>query len=676
MGEMPETTLQNGVAIDVAPYAACTIQFQTDETLAVYVSAFDTGDVWTPIDPKAKSFTTAPGTPRDYVAGEWLRFELEGALRMKVEGLAGDTDVALNLHVNPFADNLIVAAATEDSVRAAMEQCFALGGGVVKVLRGVCLLAATLPMLSGVVVEGTTIGDLTFSTIPDSTWAFDEGRMTLFKGDGTFPAFSHNSIDSGTVPTVQADFANEMVTAHGLRFLAFDNFTAAFVEGAMNKGGGFAGTFVDLFVKNTTWYGFAMRNSMHHVADRIHVVDSYRGGVCLIECNVPSSILQTGNMKLGSIFGCPIGNTAGVTAKQRRQAKGVHIYAGDGGSGTCILNEVHMDYVQVNMFNRSALTPLCNFSNGSANVAVPDGSEFLVGMPIRFTGTPAAPFTTNRIYIVRSINGNNIQLSLSRTGSIITASANASNVASVVNGMPNFECVGTTPLSRITNGRFEGLDLEGGAGVFAYTENAQACRFDAVQWGNLANSVGYCGRNSVNCAFESLNDSPSDLDAASSSSLAPAQQGMLDRPGRGFTRDTVLGAFTFSVGGNRHSAIRNDGGFRMAPDAFFGLQDRSISATPGSALTVAQLGGITLTGTTPGQSITLPTVVNATGETGMQGGQVQIVNASNQSWTVNTSGGQLFNGIAGKTSIVIPAGHCFWGRCTATGYGGIVGTVP
>lgn len=673
---MPETTLQNGVAIDVGPYAACTIQFQDNATMAVYVSAFDTGDVWTPIDPTAKSFETAPGTPRSYVAGEWLRFELGGALRMKVEGLAGDIDVALNLHVNPFADHLVVAAATEDSIRAAAQQCFALGGGVVQILRGACLLAATLPLLSGVVYNGTTLGDLTFSTIPDSTWEFDENRMTVLKGDGTFPAFSHNAIDSVTVPTVQADFSNEMVTHHGLTNLAFDNFSAAFVEGAQNKGGGVFGTFINLYVKNTTWYGFAMRNSMHHRTDRIHIVDSWRGGVFLVECNVPSTILQTGNMKLGHVFGCPVGNTAGVTAKQRRQAIGARFFSGDGGSATCILNEIHADYVQINNFNRTALTPLCNFTNTSQDVGVPDGTEFIVGMPIRFTGTPAAPFVANRIYIVREINGNNIRLSLTRTGALITATATASNVASVVNGMPNFECVGNTPLSRITNSRFEGLDLEGGAGAFAFIENAQACRFDAVQWGTMANSVGYCARSSANCAFESLNDAASDIDGNSSSSLAPAQQGMLDRPGRGFTKDTVLNAFTFSVGGNRHSAIRNDGGFRMAPDAFFGIQDRSISATPGSALSVAQLGGITLTGTTSGQSITLPTVVNATGETGMQGGQVQIVNASTQSWTVNTSGGQLFNGIAGKTSIVIPAGHCFWGRCTATGYGGIVGTVP
>lgn len=610
--------------------------------------------------------------------GDVIELDLGYFKTIKVESVTDNEiiDAVANWQSRSFNPTHLIAAADEADIRAAIEFVHSQGGGTVDILAGTAVLTAPLPIYDGVRVRGATLGMLTFTTIPDSFWNFDTGNVTLLVGDGTFNAFQHNHVGTGTLPTDQTVFANEMVTNFAIEGIAFDNFTSAVHIGSQNRGGGFFFHLRDLLIKNTTVWGIRVTNSMHYEIERIHIVNSWQGGAALFEGDCPDSILQTGNCWLRHLFACPMGDGTGSTAKQRRLARGVEFRASHSGGGTGILNEYHAYGVQVNMFQRTGLSATATFTSGNANIGVPDGTEYTVGMVVRFTSTPATGFVTNRAYVVRSVVGNNIQLALDRSSAVITPSS-STTATMLTNGMPGMMVYGDTATSRVNNSDFTALDLEGGYGAGLYLDRPGTSIFSVNQFGSLANNIDIVARGASNCSISSLNTAVTDIDGTSSASYFTGRQTMLDRPGKGMSYETALGGHIFSMGGSGISAIRvtSGDGFRMVTNAAFGLQvvSRTASLTMGNQ----HFGHIVLSGTTSGQNITLPSASNSTGETGNGGCIAVITNASNQSWTIQTTGGQLFNGVAAKTSFVLPAGQMALALSTATGYGaGMFGALP
>jgi hypothetical protein len=668
-------SLTSTTELDVSAYSKVLLQPEAACNAVVQGSTTTSGNLWDVVPVKVyASGVESLGNGGPVLANNIVEVPCEGLARIKVSGLASTTTVRVTRV--PFDNSLIVAAASEASVRAAIEYMNSIGGGTVQVLRGTITLTSPLPLYDGVKVVGTSLGALTFTSIPDSFWNFDTADITLFVGDGTFNAFQHNATGTGTLPTVQADFSNEMITNFGLESLAFDNFTCAVQVGAQNKGGGFLFHMRDLLIKNTKTWGIRLTNSMHYEVERIHVVNSFAGGAALFEGDCPDTILQTGNCFIRHIFACPNGDATGNTAKQRRLAKGVEFRASHSGAGTGILNEVHVYGLQVNMFNRVGLSETATFTNGSANIGVADGTEYAVGMPVRFTTTPAANFATNKIYVVRSVVGNNIQLALDRTSALISAGS-STTATMLCNGQPALAVYGDTATSRVNNSDFYALDLEGGYAAGLYADRPGTSEFVINQFGSLANNVDIVARNCSNVAFKTLNTAVTDIDSASSAGYFTGRQTMLDRPGKGFHFETALNAHTLSVGGSGISGVRMTpgDGFRMAANAGFGLQftGRTASLT----MTNNHFGLITITGTTAGQNITLPVSSSSTGEAGNAGAMVWIVNRSNQNWTIQTQSSQLFNGVAAKTSFTLPAGQMALLISDGTGYGGgLFGLLP
>jgi hypothetical protein len=664
-------SLTSTTELDVSAYSKVLLQPEAACNAVVQGSTATSGNLWDVVPVKVyASGVESFGNGGPVLANNIVEVPCEGLARIKVSGLASTTTVRVTRV--PFDNTLIVAAASEASVRAAIEYLNSIGGGTVQVVRGVVTLTATLPIYNGVKVRGTTLGDLAFTTIPDSTWNFDENDITLFKGNGTFPAFSHNTTGTGTLPTVQADFANEMVSNWGLECIGFDNFTHAVHVGAQNKGGGFFFHLRDLLIKNTKTWGLRITNSMHYEVERIKVVDSFAGGAALFENDVPDTILQTGNCFIRHFFASPNGDFSGNTAKQRRLAKGVEFRSSHSGGGTGALNEVHVYGLQVNMFNRVGLSETATFTNGSANIGVADGTEYAVGMPVRFTTTPASNFSTNKIYVVRSVVGNNLQLALDRTSTVISAGS-STTATMLCNGMPGLAVYGDTASSRVTNSDFYALDLEGGYAAGLYADRPGTCEFVINQFGSLANNVDIVARGCSNVSFQTLNTAVTDIDSTSSACFFRGRQTMLDRPGKGFHFETALNAHTFSVGGSGITAVRMTGGdgFRMAANAGFGLQ--YVSRTASLTMTNQHFGTIVLSGTTAGQNITLPVASTSTGESGNAGALAVIVNRSNQNWTIQTQSSQTFNGVAAKTSFTLPAGQTAFITSDGTGYGAILG---
>lgn len=669
---MPATThaLTDGQALSVSSFSKINIRFNADAEDVKLEGSVADSEFTTIHDRVLYGGPVAEDSlgQTTFSEGRLITLDVGGIEEIRFTG------AATNINVAPFDESLIVAAATEGDVRAAIELVNAQGGGTVVIMRGLVTLTAPLPIYSGVRVRGTTLGRLTFVTIPDSEWNFDENDITLFKGNGTFNAFQHNHVGTGTLPTNQAAFANEMISNFALECMAFDNFTSAIHIGSQNRGGGFFFHIRDILVKNTKAWGVRFTNSMHGEIERVKIVDSFVGGAALFEGDCPTDILQTGNFQIRHLFACPSGDAASNTVKQRRQARGVVFRASHsgGGSNIGILNQVRAYEIQVNQFNRTTLSVTATFTNGSANISVPDGTEYIVGMPVRFTTTPVPNFLTNTVYIVRSVIGNVITLALDRTSAVISAGAGGS-ATMVTNGMPCMEVYSDTAGSRITHCKFVGLDLEGEYGAGLYVDRTAACRFEILQFGIGANNVDLVGRDAQNSDFQSQTTTITDLDSASAGSNFVGRQTRLNRPGKGFFFDTALGAHCFSVGGAFTSAQRVTGGdgFRMAVNAAFGLQPISRTAT--LVMANNHFGSIELSGTTSGQSLTLPSVSNSTGESGNSGCVLFITNASTQSWTIQTTGGQVFNGVVGKTSFVIPAGQAAWLSANQAGYGAILG---
>lgn len=101
MGEMPVVTLTNGVAIPVAGYSKLAVQFQVRTSCVFWGSDHPTGDNWYVLEPN-KDEAGGPNTSRIYEANQQARFDILGAERVKVEGLAAPVSASFNLVFNPF----------------------------------------------------------------------------------------------------------------------------------------------------------------------------------------------------------------------------------------------------------------------------------------------------------------------------------------------------------------------------------------------------------------------------------------------------------------------------------------------------------------------------------------------------------------------------------------------
>src|SRR5690606_23610066 len=89
-----------------------------------------------------------------------------------------------------------------------------------------------------------------------------------------------------------------------------------------------------------------------------------------------------------------------------------------------------------NMFGAPLLTVAASFTEGSASVGVPDGSEFEPGMLVQFTNTVAG-VTEDTTYCVQSVSGDTITIGMSSYATPVTATATASATLKT-HGYPQF----------------------------------------------------------------------------------------------------------------------------------------------------------------------------------------------------------------------------------------------
>ncbi|CAN7259059.1 hypothetical protein [Neorhizobium sp. LjRoot104] len=537
----------------------------------------------------------------------------------------------------------IPSDATETAIRAVHAAAVATGGGGTILLPdAVITLTEPLPVASGIGYQGVQpVLDYLHDTVPDSGWGFIGG--TVLAGDGSFPAFAANDADLGSP---NAGITDDCITGWHCAHIGFTGFTRAISIGAVNNIGLQFSTIHDLFIRDCGDWGLFLANFMHTDVSRIwtHLCDNgqYYGAL------LPASTLMPGNSRFDSLF-----NIIPADGRDNRLCRGIVFEAGGSGAH---LNEIYADRIQNNAFNRAELLVNATFSNGSANITVPDGPKFRPRMPITFTGSNYG-VTAGRAYIVQSVSGNTIQIGAAFTSPALTASGSGSLTLSSW-GMPCVELSSRNEGAFVSNSRFLGVDAEGGSGAGVYVENAQGCDLNISEVPGDRNA-DIVGRSAGFSRFYSGNTAITDFDNASATSQFHGARGI----GRHamlsglWTDQTRNGLAAFNIRGD---AGENQGDLEVrGGNSFiyprFGMGMKSTLKTANTTLHPLDAGLVTFDASSA-LVCTLPAITNSSDASSLVGLPFHIVNSGSADLTVNTSSEQLFNKAAAKTSYTLNAG--------------------
>ena len=538
----------------------------------------------------------------------------------------------------------IPSDATEAAIRAAHAAAVAAGGGGTILLPdAVIALTEPLPVASGIGYQGVQpVLDYLNDTVPDSGWNFVGG--TVLAGNGSFAAFAANDADLGSP---HADITDDCITGWHCENIGFTGFTRAISIGAANNIGLQFSTIHDLFIRDCGDWGMFLANFMHTDVSRIwtHLCGNgqYYGAL------LPASTLMPGNSRFDSLF-----NIIPADGRDNRLCRGIVFEAGGNGAH---LNEIYADRIQNNAFNRAELRINATFTNGSANIAVADGSRFGPRMPVAFTASNHG-VTAGRVYVVQSVSGNTIKIGNAFTSPALTASGDGTLTLSSW-GMPCFELASRNEGAFVSNSRFLGVDAEGGSGAGIYVENAQGCDFNISEVPGDRNA-DIVGRSAGFSRFYSGNTTITDFDAASATSQfhgarGAARQAMLAGLWTDHTRN---GLAAFNIRGD---AWENQGDLEVrGGNSFiyprFGMGMKSTLKTANTTLHPLDAGLVTFEASSP-LVCTLPGITHASDASSLVGLPFHIVNAGSADLTVNTNGTQLLNKISGKTAYTLNAGE-------------------
>lgn len=538
-------------------------------------------------------------------------------------------------------DYYVVATPTDAAVRQAATDAIAAGGGLIQLPDAAITLTSPLPVASGLFYQGVP-PRLAYSTdVPDTAWTLIGG--TRFIGNGTFAAFEGNAND---LASPQTPFTIDAITNFHAHQIGFDGFTRAFKIGAVNHLGVQYSSLTDLFIRNCSEWGMWLANFMHTDVSRVWTHLCQNGQYYAALC--PALTLQPGNSKFHTLF-----NIIPADGRDSRLCRGIVFEAG---GVNARLNEMDVTRLQNNAFSRTQLSVSAAFASGSASISVPDGTKFVVGLPVSFTATNYG-VTVDLTYLVLSVVGNAITIGATKTGAANSATGTGSLTLESW-GMPCLELGSLNSNAAISNSRFTDVDVEGRAAVGVYVENCNSIGVDLTSLpANRKSDIVM--RNAQYCRIQSTPPAITDFDANSGTSqFYGARSTQYQRSCQGLWRDTALSTSALAInggvttpGGDIH--VRLNG--LLYPSSPFGRKQYQRDATIG--LTAAQAGDVIFAGAT-GQTFTLPTIVTDTAP-GVSniGAWFEIWNVSANSVTVATDGTQLFNKVAAKTSVTLAAGN-------------------
>lgn len=546
------------------------------------------------------------------------------------------------------------AQASQASILSCRSQLLATGGKIM-LPAGTITLTSSLPVDSNIWYVGSQPNGAPQSVDPGDNWTAGSGQPgTLLQGDGTFAAFAGKTTALGT-----PDDGTTAVYNWGLENLTLSNFTYGVNVGATNSFGLFHSHIYNVWVTGATQWAMNIENMGFLDIQNIYARQSAN---CFRFAASLGTTYNPGNSHLKRSFCYARDNFM----------RGVVFEA----YNNTIMGSWDTLQVQVNNFANSLVTQAATMSNGSTSILVTDGTQFRVGMPLSVAST-ANGFVQNQIYFVLSVSGNTLTVGDSRNSTARSATGSAA-VNIVTYGFSSLELVAlqTGGSSSLNGMNFLGLDLEGKSSCTIYIDNVNGVSLQGTAMNPTAFSH-ICAR-ATNNGRADLAPGVMVMDFGGSSGTSFASYGTRGTPvqadGFGIWRDNTR------VVNCLHLSARDSGGvcdieshplagasFLATPNAALGQRVHQTTAT--SATVSAFDAGIEVYSGSVDGTLTLPVLTDASVSTSNMGLPFWFMNQTTHLLTVATSSSQTFNGVAGKTSVLVGPGQMamVWGAKNSSG---------
>lgn len=550
-----------------------------------------------------------------------------------------------------------IAATDTANITNLANAAYAAGGGRLLFQEGQYeITAAGLPVLPRVVYEGVQpsipqVNHVTGSYLADGDWTAAGG--TVLHGTGTGPCFAKNT--AAVIP-IDDNYGDTEVPGAGFLKMVLSNFTDGIAVGGLNQMGLTWGVIDEIYCTDMSGWGVNLVNFAHLRIGRITTQKCATGGQ-RYATELPWNVFQPANSIIDDLYHK---TPTDPSAKARRKAKGIVFESRNDGPGVYgSLGQLDVRRVQTNAYNRALLSVTATMTSGSADIAVPDGTEFAADMVCVFTSTVGG-FTAGYAYVVLSVAGNNVQLGNLRGGAAIVPNASGTPTLQTY-GQPGILIAGGTAASLIQGSRFGMVDSEGQSSCAVYLQGLRDVDLTMTAVPTAMNA-GIVVRDSQNSLIHNRTQVDTDIDAASATVRYDGSRNTVrGRPGKGIYYDNFRKVHALSVGGGGNEQQGGD------------LQYRAQMLYPTNGMgerIYPRDSNITLTATNTGQVIstaagaityTLPTIVSDTGDWSASnlGAWFEVTVLGAGTVTVQTSGGQLLNKVSGLTSKAITTGQVF-----------------
>lgn len=575
--------------------------------------------------------------------------QLDAATAAQVNTPTSATATALNATYDRVWG--VLPSDTTAQIIAKAQAAYAAGGGMVKFPAGRWTLTQSLPYLAGVLYKGvkpvlqpTNVTNTQY--MPDGPNVFSNGTV-LADPTNSFPAFAANNVPQGSI---QTDIGDTQIANGGIIGIGTDGFTHGIQIGATNIMGPVWGEIDDFYAINYSQWGVDIANMQHMKIGTIRTFErdtgTPGGGGQRYESRLPYLTLIPGNSNALELFH--------RVTNQAQKSRGI-VIGGDPATFTSQLGGVDVGKLQVNAYNKNLISQTATFTNASTSVTVTDGTQFLPGMAVNFTAAGYG-FTVSTIYIVQSVTGNTLTLSVSKQAAPVSASG-AGTLTIQSYGFPNAE------FTNFGSSNIHDLDLEGVCSVALYVENTAQANFE-VRTLPTTTLVDLVGRSATRCHF---NVSPlgtkTDFDgnSTSGSQFFGGRSNTYGRPLMGLFWDAQAGGNALQIGGG--DTGQQGGDISARANGFLypgghGIGEKVYIRNSNITLAGSTVGNVVVT-TSSNLTFTLPTIttsVGASAGTSIVGGYFLISNVATGTTTLATSGGQLFNNKAGVTGLTIGPG--------------------
>lgn len=296
----------------------------------------------------------------------------------------------------------------------------------------------TIPLKSGVVLEGRMATQKITTDVPEISWTLENG--TVLQGAGV-PILTHNHVDRAS-PISQ--FASDALSSAHVRGIGFMGAGTGIKIGAKNAMGALNCVFEDIYYLDCD-IGVQFKNFLYGTFRRIYgrqrlgteLIGQYYGA------DVPLARLIPGNSIFEHVFNwTAFRGTRGLVFEQTQGSQ---------------LNELNILRLQQNRNGEAPAGSVATFTSGSSSISVATPGLYEVGMPVTLSSSVGGIWA-NQAWFVASKSGSNITLAARPGGAAVAPNAGGSATLNT-GGFPGLEII-AAPGEYMTNARFWGLDLE------------------------------------------------------------------------------------------------------------------------------------------------------------------------------------------------------------------------